>query len=51
MLSFDGHKSLVFATLHGEDMAQSHRNGEKRELRTQGPDEGLNSAGVVHSCL
>lgn len=35
MLSFEGHKSLVVATLHGEDMAQSQRNSEKRELRTR----------------
>lgn len=33
MLSFEGHKSLVVATLYGEDMAQSQRNSEKRKLR------------------
>lgn len=33
MLSFEGHKSLVVATLHGEDMAQSQRNSEKRTQR------------------
>lgn len=31
--SFDGQKSLVLATLHGEDMPQSKRNTEKRNLR------------------
>jgi hypothetical protein len=35
MLSFEGHKSLVVATLHGEDMPQSQRNSEKRQLRTR----------------
>ena len=28
--SFNGHKALVLATLHGEDMLQSKRNTEKR---------------------
>jgi hypothetical protein len=36
MLSFEGHKSLVVATLQGKDMPQSQRNSEKRELRTRG---------------
>jgi hypothetical protein len=30
--SFNGHKALVVATLHGEDMPQSKRNTEKRRL-------------------
>jgi hypothetical protein len=30
MLSFEGHKSLVVATLHGKDMPQSQHNSEKR---------------------
>lgn len=33
--SFEGHKSLVVATLHGEDIPQSRHNSEKRELRTR----------------
>jgi hypothetical protein len=31
MRSFEGHKSLVVATLHGDDMPQSKRNTEKRQ--------------------
>jgi hypothetical protein len=31
MLSFEGHKSLVVATLHGDDIPQSKRNTEKRQ--------------------
>ena len=31
MLSFEGHKSLVVATLHGDDIPQSRRNTEKRQ--------------------
>lgn len=30
MLSFEGHKSLVVATLHGKNMPQSQHNSEKR---------------------
>jgi hypothetical protein len=30
MLSFEGHKSLVVATLHGKGMPQSQHNSEKR---------------------
>jgi hypothetical protein len=30
--SFNGHKALVLATLHGEEMPQSKRNTEKRRL-------------------
>lgn len=31
MLSFEGHKSLVVATLYGDDIPQSKRNTEKRQ--------------------
>lgn len=31
MLSFEGHKSLVVAALHGDDIPQSKRNTEKRQ--------------------
>jgi hypothetical protein len=30
--SFNGKKSLVVATLHGEDMPQSTRNNEERNM-------------------
>jgi hypothetical protein len=33
--SFRGHKALVLATLHGDDMTQSKRNTQKRSLRRQ----------------
>jgi hypothetical protein len=36
MLSFEGSKSLVVATLHGDQMPQSQHNSEKRALRTRG---------------